>query len=182
MEKFQSSFLFEISSVRLKIAPSVAFNLVIFERFQDLMKRSNFSGSNAVRDVIAGAVAGTVGTVLTFPLDTIKTKMQTEGKGKGILQTARGKQIDEFSFCCLSQEKDFRDLVSWTVSRTEFGSHGNRTAGFSNTLFGTTFFYFKKKTGLRFALMLKTREALSETLHTTKSNYPGWEKGTFVFL
>jgi hypothetical protein len=37
------------------------------------------------------------------------------------------------------------------------------------------FFTFKKKTGLRFALMLKTREALSETLHTTKSNYPGWE-------
>jgi hypothetical protein len=140
MGKLQIFSLFFEISVRLKIAPSVAFNLVIFERFQDLMKRSNFSGSNAVRDVIAGAVAGTVGTVLTFPLDTIKTKMQAEGKGKGILQTARGKQIVEFHFVvCL--KKDFRDFVSWAVSWTEFGSHGNRAAGFSKTLFGRAFFY-----------------------------------------
>lgn len=42
----------------LKIAPSVAMNLVIFERLQAWMKERNFGGSHAVRDILAGAVAG----------------------------------------------------------------------------------------------------------------------------
>jgi hypothetical protein len=74
----------------------VALNLVIFERLQTWMKQSNLGGSNAGRDIFAGAVAGTVGVVVTFPLDTIKTRMQV----------STGKM---FFFClCFSKSFDSR--------------------------------------------------------------------------
>ena len=56
-----------------KIVPSVAINLVLFEQMQARLKTyTGVTGSSAAIDIVSGAVAGTVGTVATFPLDTLK--------------------------------------------------------------------------------------------------------------
>lgn len=64
-----------------KIVPSVAINLVLFEQMQSWLRQWN-GGSNAMIDIASGAVAGTVGTVVTYPLDTLKAKMQASTGGQ----------------------------------------------------------------------------------------------------
>ncbi len=76
---------------------------------------------------------------MTFPLDTLKTKMQAEGNpNKSMLQT-----MGEFS----SVRSVFRGV-------------------------NLAILEIAPQTGLRFYLMMRTKEALFDRMHQPKSSYP----------
>jgi Ca2+-binding EF-hand superfamily protein len=73
-----------------KIVPSVAINLVLFEQMQAALKAQiGVTGNSAAIDIVSGAVAGTVGTVVTFPLDTLKAKMQASTNQQSLAAIVR---------------------------------------------------------------------------------------------
>lgn len=74
----------------LKIGPSVAVSLTVFDVFRDYLDKRkvlghwfNISGSalDRTNHFVAGAASGVISLTLTYPLDFIRTRLSMEGPG-----------------------------------------------------------------------------------------------------
>jgi len=73
-----------VSIQMLRDIPYAIFTLLSYEYIKDnwvLKKSENDPNNRWIRDMIAGATAGGIGSYLTNPLDVIKTRLQTVGSG-----------------------------------------------------------------------------------------------------
>ena len=76
----------------LKIGPSVAVSLTLFDTLNLYLQRNRSFGpwaSDGLNHFASGAVAGMVSLTITYPLDIVRTNMSVEGKNVSMRETFR---------------------------------------------------------------------------------------------
>lgn len=89
-----------VSIQMVRDIPYAIFTLLSYECIKEnwVMKRSDDDPSNRwIRDMIAGATAGGIGSYLTNPMDVIKTRLQTAGASSygGSIRTCAAAVLEE---------------------------------------------------------------------------------------
>ncbi|CAK7890745.1 mitochondrial carrier protein Leu5p [[Candida] anglica] len=74
-----------ISATTLGVAPYVAINFALYEKFRDYMQQSSYDYSNPIWKLSAGAFSSFIGGVLIYPLDVLRKRYQVANMAGGEL-------------------------------------------------------------------------------------------------